>query len=170
MSLTVDYVEHVFAVDNDVTQKSQKLLRLRRLIDDFCDATLKSIVDNFGNFGLNTWAPLLSKICVEVGVSKFKEIHFEFDNSKECTQLIEILEFYENAFLVFIEVRGTIQIIWNTFLVYFRGAPSPISHLATLVLKALNLDTSVVKVLKKCHIIFEWPLNGKINLRLISTS
>ena len=118
MSPTVGYVENVLAVDNDVAQKSQQLLRLNELLRDFCDATLKSVVDNFGNFGRTTWGPLLSKICVEVGVSKFKEIQLKFERAGESIQLIKSLEFYENAFLVFNEVN---PLLYRLPLVILRG-------------------------------------------------
>ncbi len=104
------YVENVLIkdVENVVVAAlnfpSQQLLHLQGRVLEFCDATLKSVAENFGNFGLMTWCPLLAKICLEVGILKFENIHHEFERSGESTLLKKSLEFYENAFVVFNQV------------------------------------------------------------------
>ena len=110
MSPIMTYVEKVLIkdVENVVVAAlnfpSQQLLHLQRRVEEYCDATLKLVADNFGNFGLMTWCPLLAKISLEVGILKFENIHFEFDRSGESALLKKSLEFYENTFVVFNQV------------------------------------------------------------------
>ena len=110
MSPIMAYVEKVLVkdVENVVVAAlnfpSQQLLHLQRRVEEYCDATLKLVADNFGNFGLMTWCPLLAKISLEVGILKFENIHFEFDRSGESALLKKSLEFYENSFVVFNQV------------------------------------------------------------------
>ncbi len=117
MSPIMAYVEKVLIkdVENIVVAAlnfpSQQLLYLQRLVEEFCDATLKSVADNFGNFGLMTWCPLLAKICLEVGILKFENIHFEFQRSGESKLLKKSLEFYENSFIVFNQVTQCYKLI-----------------------------------------------------------
>jgi hypothetical protein len=92
----------------DTENLASSVLQLEQLIsrtEHFCISTLTSITNNFGNFGLMTWCPLLAKVCLEVGLARFELIRSQFKELGDSAKQSKLIEFHTNTFVLFNQVQ-----------------------------------------------------------------
>jgi hypothetical protein len=103
------YVKTVIVTGGDskiaftLKSSTHQLQHLSNILDSFCIATLKIISDKFGNFGLDTWCPLLAKIFIENGLKEYDTVRCAHE-AEHYGNPNRLVEFYENSFLIFTQV------------------------------------------------------------------
>ena len=100
--LTADIENPIFMA---AITSSVQLDQLMNQIELFIVSTLNTISDNFGNFGLMTWCPLLAKVSLKVGLARFHLIRSQFERSGDFAHLSKSLDFHTKTFVLFNQVR-----------------------------------------------------------------